>query len=52
MKVKKEFLIEMYRTMVRIRAFENKVKDLFLRKEVRGPPMFPRGRKPLRQEGA
>ena len=35
-KIKKDLLIEMYRTMVRIRCFEDKAKELYLKGLIRG----------------
>lgn len=36
MKINKKTLIEMYRTMVRARCFENKTKELYLKGHIRG----------------
>src|SRR4030042_5277688 len=51
MKIKKDLLIEMYRTMVRIRAFEDKVKDLYLRKAIRGTTHFSQGQEAVATGG-
>ena len=51
MKIKKDLLIEMYRTMVRVRAFEDKVKDLFLRKAVRGTTHVSQGQEAVAAGG-
>ena len=36
MMIKNEILIEMYRMMVRIREFEDKIKELYLKGLIRG----------------
>ena len=51
MKAKKDLLIEMYRTMVRIRAFEDKVKDLYLRKAIRGTTHVSQGQEAVATGG-